>query len=180
MRYLLLFPLLLFIMAVQAQTGFTENVGKEGFYGNNLKFQKKDFAEKKWFVSQHHGISAGYSYLYGGINGTFVSAPIGLQLNRRLNNNLYSFAGVSVAPVFLNLNPYYLFSGMNKNYQVNSLYTKNSLGFYQKAELGLMYVNDTKTFSISGSIGVQRSNYPIFLYPQINSGKQNPLILLNN
>jgi len=49
----------------------------------------------------------------------------------------------------------------------------NGLGVYSRAELGLMYVNDAKTFSVSGSIGVQRSSYPVYPYPQANRTKQN-------
>lgn len=179
MRYFFLLPLLFSLIIAEAQTGLKEDIGKEEF-NRNGKFHNKNISEKKWFVSRYSGISVGHNYLYGVMNNAFVAAPIGLQLNRRLNHNLFGFAGVSVAPVFLSLNQHYLFPGMNKDYPVNSLFGKNNLGLYQKAELGLMYINDAKTFSISGSIGVQRSNYPVFLYPRMNSGKQNSFLLNNN
>ena len=41
-------------------------------------------------------------------------------------------------------------------------YNANGLNLYQRAEMGLMYVNDAKTFSISGSIGIQRGGNPFY------------------
>jgi hypothetical protein len=35
------------------------------------------------------------------------------------------------------------------------------------ASLGLMYINDQKTFSISGSIGVERSSYQFMPFNQV-------------
>ena len=49
-----------------------------------------------------------------------------------------------------------------------------------RADIGLMYVNDAKTFSISGSIGIERDNYPAFQYNQFNPSKQNPALLNPN
>ena len=37
----------------------------------------------------------------------------------------------------------------------------------------LMYVNDARTFSVSGSIGVERSSYPMLLYPPANMQRVN-------
>ena len=42
--------------------------------------------------------------------------------------------------------------------------TPGSVGLYSRAELGLQYINDERTFSISGSIGVERSSYPVLPY----------------
>jgi len=55
--------------------------------------------QKRWSVSMYGGLAAGIGFFNGG-NAAFLPAQIGLQLNRRLNNNLYAFAGVSAAPVF--------------------------------------------------------------------------------
>ena len=35
----------------------------------------------------------------------------------------------------------------------------SNFGIYPAAQMGLMYINDERTFSISGSIGVSRSSY---------------------
>lgn len=134
----------------------------------------KSIADKKWFLSKYSGISTGYSFFKGG-NASFVAAPLGLQLNRRLNNNVYAFAGVSAAPVYINFNSAYCSADFNKAYPVNSLFKSSSLGMHARAELGLMYVNDAKTFSFSGSIGVQRSSYPVFPYQQMNTLRPMPL-----
>jgi hypothetical protein len=139
----------------------------------------KNIAGKKWFLSKYSGISTGYSFFKGGSAG-FVAAPLGLQLNRRLNNNLYAFAGVSAAPVYINFNSPYRTTDFNKAYPVNSLFKSSSLGMHARAELGLMYVNDAKTFSFSGSIGVQRSSYPVFPYQQMNTVRPMPLHAPNN
>ena len=129
--------------------------------------------DKKWFVTGYSSVSAGYTFFNGG-GASMVSAPVGLQLNRRLNENLYAFAGVSVAPAYLNFNHSFITNDAAKGYPNNELFHyNNGLGVYSRAELGLMYVNDAKTFSISGSIGVQRSSYPVYPYPQANRTKQN-------
>jgi hypothetical protein len=57
-------------------------------------------------VSKYTGISTSFSFFKGG-NATIVSAPLGLQLNRRLNNNLFAFAGVSAAPSYVNFRSSY-------------------------------------------------------------------------
>lgn len=179
MRYLFLLILFFSFSTTQAQISPTENPGKNEYTGSHNIRQGRNIADKKWFVSKYSGISAGYGFLYGG-GVSYVSTPIGLQLNRRLNNNLYAFAGVSAAPVFFSLNHPYSYNGLNKTYPVNGIFRSNNLGLYQRAEMGLMYVNDAKTFSISGSIGVQRGNYPVFSYPQMNTMRQTPVLLPGN
>jgi hypothetical protein len=79
-----------------------------------------------------------------------------LQLNRQLTNNVYAFAGVSVAPSFLHYNGAFYQPGINKS---NSFMNANNFGTYSVAHMGLMYINNERTFSISGSIGVGRSSY---------------------
>ncbi len=131
--------------------------------------------DKKWSVDAYSGISAGYSFFNGG-SATFISAPLRLQLNRRLNENLYAFGAVTAAPAYMNFNHAFLMSDPAKGYPTNSFFHyNNGLGVYSRAELGLMYINDAKTFSISGSVGVQRSSYPVYAYPQGNRIKQNPV-----
>jgi len=39
-----------------------------------------------------------------------------------------------------------------------------SFGINSRVDIGLMYINDARTFSISGSIGVERAAYPVY-YP---------------
>jgi hypothetical protein len=126
---------------------------------------------KKWFLSKYGGISTGFMAFNGG-SGMFLSAPVGLQINRQLNNNLYAFAGVSVAPFYFHNNSAFYQPGINKN---NSFMHPNSFGAYSAAYMGLMYVNDERTFSISGSISVGRgysnSRMPYY-YTPINAPRK--------
>ncbi len=129
---------------------------------NPSQYSFENPGNKKWFVSKYASVSAGYSFSRAG-SFNYLSAPIGLQLNRKLNNNLYAFAGVSVNPTYFNFNQPIPLSGNNKSFY-NSMYGPNSFDIYPRAELGLMYVNDEKTFSISGkSISVQEVDIPPFL-----------------
>lgn len=124
---------------------------------------------KKWFITKDVGISTGFVAFNGG-NGIFLSAPAGLQINRRLTNNLYAFAGVSVAPSFFHFNSALYQPGINKN---NNFMNATNPGIYSAAQMGLMYINSERTFSISGSIGVSRSSYNRYLpvYTPVNRNK---------
>ncbi len=118
--------------------------------------------KKKWSFNKYGSLSTGFSLFNGG-SATFVSAPVGLQLNRRLNNNLFAFAGVMIAPTYMSFNR--PLQGFDP-YKTGSLNNKiNNFGVYSRAEAGLMYINDERTFSISGSIGIDRSSYPGLYYP---------------
>ncbi len=121
---------------------------------------------KKWSIHKYGGISASYVFFNSGSASVF-SSPVGLQLNRRLNNNLYAFAGISVAPAYINFNRTFINPDANKYHPVNSRYNNNGFSMYSRFEAGLMYMNEEKTFSISGSIGIERSSYPI--YPSYNN-----------
>ncbi len=126
-------------------------------------------AKKKWSLYKYAGISAGYSFFNGGSASVF-SVPFGVQLNRQLNNNLYAFAGISAAPSYVNFSRSFINADIKK-------FNTNSLELYSRFEAGLMYVNDARTFSISGSIGVERSSYPVYPYNNgANFQKQQPAL----
>ena len=135
--------------------------------------------QKKWFISTYSGISTSFSFYRGG-NATVIAAPLGLQLNRRLNDNLYAFAGVSAAPAYVNFNQTFVNTNI-KGLQSNTTAKYNNFGISTRAEMGLMYVNDAKTFSISGSIGVETNNYPAYYYNynQPNNNRPNPAVRPN-
>ncbi len=179
MRLIILFAFLLSMTAANAQTflpgGFID-YGYRGSFANHLQLNDSA-ANKKWSISKYSGISTSFSFFKGG-NATIISAPIGLQLNRKLNNNLYAFAGVFVAPSYISINPSFANTGISKMNQ-NALYNTRNLGMYSRAELGLQYINDERTFSISGSIGIERSTYPMPVYMQTNNTRQNPVIGAN-
>lgn len=172
MRILLTFIILLLFDSLNAQSTFP--VLQNNIYSGSLYHDHHlyDTAQKKWFVSRYFGISAGYSFFKEGSAGV-ISAPVSVQLNHRLNNNLYTFAGVSVAPAFINFSSTFLNAGAFKTNAGNNFYKHDYTSAYQGAALGLMYINDAKTFSISGSISIEKNNYPVYNYNPANTTKPN-------
>jgi hypothetical protein len=136
-RTILFAAILMLSMAVKAQVSDTNHI------------------QKKWFVTKYAGISSGFVAFKGG-GGSFLSVPLALQVNRQLTNNLYAFGSVSMAPYIFHYNnvPYQPAIGKN-----NSLMQTNKISAYSDAKIGVMYINNERTFSISGSIGVSRGSY---------------------
>jgi hypothetical protein len=154
MRTLLVLITLVSSLTVDAQTS-TQSFEDSSFYVQHLQ-------RKKWFLTSYSNIGIGLSF-FNGRTATVVSAPVGLQLNRELNNNLYAFAGVSLAPAYVNFNHSFPAPGIKAT--TSNGFKSDYFGLYSSVNMGLMYVNDARTFSISGSIGVSRSSYPVLLYP---------------
>jgi hypothetical protein len=134
--------------------------------------QERDtnYLPKKWFITKYAGISAGFVAFKGG-SGNFLSAPLELLLNRQLTNNLYAFGGVSATPYLLQYNGAFYQPGVDKNYRSMRI---NNAGIYPAAKIGLMYISNDRTFSVSGSISVSRSSYNNFLpmYAPVHSHVQ--------
>lgn len=164
MHKIILIAFILFTSTVTAQTFLPGNFpgyAQRANFANN--FHPIDtLSGKKWSFSRYTALSTSYTFFKGG-NATIIAAPISLQLNRRLNNNWYAFANVTVAPAYVNFNQSFLTQGINKNYQKNG-FQSSGLNIYSSASLGLQYINDAKTFSISGSISVEKSSYPMLPY----------------
>src|SRR6202012_474139 len=100
--------------------------------------------DRKWHLTNYASLSAGTIFSSRG-GATYLSVPFGLQLTRPLTNNLYAFTGISAAPTVLSANRFLAAPGPNTyNFGVNA-----------RVEGGFMYVNDARTFSISGSVGVE-------------------------
>lgn len=117
--------------------------------------------QQNWSVSTYAGIATGFAFFNNG-SSAFFPASIGLQLNRRLTNNLYAFAGVSAAPAFFYYNRSFSNADLHQNFMSAPMFNANALGIYSGIHAGLMYVNDAKTFSISGSIGISNNSYPVY------------------
>jgi len=117
MRTLLIVVLLVASAALKAQTSlpltFSDYAQRSLLNSNHIKDSTQN---KKWFVTKYSGISAGFSFFKGG-NATVITAPVGVQLNRKLTNNFYAFAGVSVAPAYINFNRSFLSGNMGKPFQ---------------------------------------------------------------
>jgi hypothetical protein len=123
---------------------------------NNFNYHPLGGPQSKWSYNTFAQVNAGMSFYNGG-GGYFVSVPVGLQVNRQLNNHFTAFANAWAAPTYFDMSRSLMYGG-NKNYMVgSSLY--NSLGMQTGVSLGLQYVNEDRTFSITGSISVQRGDY---------------------
>ena len=113
--------IIFFSVAVQAQNlfafGSANNLIRPVFM-QNIYFNIP--SEKKWSLNKYTAISTSFVFFKGG-NATVVSAPVGLQLNRKLNNNFYAFAGVALAPSYINFNQSFNTSDFNKLYQKNNV-----------------------------------------------------------
>jgi hypothetical protein len=123
------------------------------------EYQENRQFSQKWFVTHYASVSAG-TVFYPGANAFYVSAPIGWQLNRQLNRNLYAFGGVYAAPTVTSFNTGFMNSPYNKSYP--GAYPGNYFGINPGVYMGLMYVNESGTFSISGSIRAQSGSYPAY------------------
>jgi hypothetical protein len=172
MRLLFILMLLIFSIAVKAQTAAGSNYSylqPHLFTDNN--YLKDSTPGKKWFVSKYAGISSGISFFNDG-NATVLAVPVGIQINRKITDNWYAFAELYAAPAYINFNHAFSSANINKIAQPNNYFLRsNRFDMYSRAAMELMYINDQKTFSISGSIGVQRSSYPLIPYNQMNTAK---------
>ena len=110
----------------------------------------------KWQVRPYASVSAGTIFLNGGIS--YLSAPVGLMVFHPLTSNISAFAGVSAVPTVFSINRLYT----NSAYPGNNFSRPNGLGLNGRVEGGLIYTNDAKTFSISGSVGIERGSYPVY------------------
>jgi hypothetical protein len=135
---------------------------------NNFDLKDSSLGKKKWSLNKYTGISTSFTGWKGGY-ATAVSAPIGLQLNRRITDNVYAFAGVSVAPSYVNFHSSFMNTNFSKANSNSIFYKPNSFSLPARAELGLGYTNDEHTFSISGSIGIERNTYPMPFYVPYNN-----------
>jgi len=181
MRITVLLALIIFTTTLKAQTfmpggGFMPNNYSGGFA--NTRYAADSGSQKKWFLTRYTALSTTYSFFKGG-QAMIVAAPIGLQLNRRLTNNLYAFANATIAPAYVNFNRSFIATDFNKAIRNNGHYKSSTLDVYSSASLGLQYVNDEKTFSISGSIGVEKSSYPLLPYYPTNEQRPAPTRVIN-
>lgn len=177
MRLLLLIFFCLPFLSLKSQTPYAPgimNFQQAAAVNQYRVLPDSNSLAKKWSLNKYAGLSAGFLFSTGA-PVSILSAPIGLQLTRRLNNNLYAFTGISVAPTYFHFSPAFSTPAFNKNYPGTSPMGINQFGMSSRAELGLLYVNDQRTFSISGSIGVGRNNYPAYGYN--NFPVQQPMVV---
>jgi len=124
---------------------------------NQLKESR--LANQKWFWTPYAAASIGTAFYPTG-NAYMLSAPMGLQLNRQLSKNLYAFGSVFVAPTFTSfgntfMSPHGYFPSPLSRYQ------QNYFSVNPGVQMGLMYINDDGTFSISGSVQASTTTFPV-------------------
>jgi len=104
---------------------------------------------QKWQVRPYASVQAGYAFFHGGLS--FLSVPAGVALIHPLNKNFSAFAGVSAAPVAFSIARLFTDPAANTSYPGN-FSRPYGFGLNAGVQAGLIYTNDAKTFSISGSV----------------------------
>ncbi len=173
MRISLVFALLVTFLCSRGQTLFqpaTLNYSPMGISPFTPLLNSKSI-DKKWSFNSYAGIATGL-ILSNRVSGSFVAAPMGLQVSRRLNNNLYAIGGISVAPTYQNFNRSFFNTNLRQTPFGPHAINTQGFGLSSRMEAGLMYINDERTFSIGGSIIVERQDFPG--YPSYN--RNNPKI----
>ncbi len=157
MRTVITSLLLLLIFSAKAQMYMPASLF--GFQHNLTLQPDKIAANKKWQLYRYSGLTTGFSFFNGGSAAVF-SVPFGIQLNRQLSNNWIAFANVNAAPSFINFNHSFVNNNFSKT-GINNFTQGSNFNIYSSASMGLMYINNDKTFSISGSISVERTGNPL-------------------
>jgi len=162
-RTLLFAAILLSGMIAKAQTdsSFSARNGMQSVFQHPPHLSDTNNIHKKWFVTKYAGISTGFVAFNGG-SGSFLSVPLALQINRQLTNNFYAFGNISAAPYVFRSNggPY-----LAPIYKNNGFTQNNNFAAYSDAKIGVMYISNDRTFSVSGSIGVSRGSYNNYYSP---------------
>jgi|KBSMisStandDraft_5_1062788.scaffolds.fasta_scaffold00281_10 hypothetical protein len=133
------------------------------------QIRENRITNQKWFWSSYTGVSIGTAFYPAG-NAYMLSTPVGLQLNRRLNKNLYAFGNVFLAPTFTSFGSSFMRPTSGFPYSQHGL-SQNYFSINPGVQMGLMYVNDDGTFSISGSVHASTTTYPV-PPPPLNSRKK--------
>lgn len=133
------------------------------------QIRENRITNQKWFWSSYTGVSIGTAFYPTG-NAYMLSTPVGLQLNRRLNKNLYAFGNVFLAPTFTSFGNSFMRPAYGLPFSQNG-FNQNYFSVNPGVQLGLMYVNDDGTFSISGSVQASTTTFPV-PPPPANSRKK--------
>src|SRR5947208_1005694 len=118
MRILSIILALLCFLSPKAQTSLpagSMNFSQPFFYPTHQSFGDSNQLNPKWYFTHYAGISTG-AVFYNGGGGMFLSAPLVLQLNHPLNNNLIAFGSISAAPTIFNYSSLYTGPVCNKSY----------------------------------------------------------------
>lgn len=155
MRQLFILFILASSMVANAQQ-FSSSANRAKLEDINLK---DSTVSKKWFISKYSGLSASFIGFRGG-SASLISAPMGIQLNRAINNNFYAFAGLEIAPSYITMNPFGQAGATGKGIS-NSFINSNSSQFRinPAAFVGFGYINDARSFQLEARVSLQQGNY---------------------
>lgn len=117
----------------------------------------------KWQLRPTAGLSAGYIFFNHG-GASYLTAPLSLTLYHPLTPNVTVFGGVVAAPTVFSVSSLYAPSPFNQPFS-GSDFTRG-MGINAGIQGGLMYTNDAHTFSISGSVILERGSYPAYSSPR--------------
>jgi hypothetical protein len=90
---------------------------------------------------------------------SYVTAPLSLNLYHPLTPNVTAFAGIVAAPTLFSMGSLYAPSPFNQPFGSDF---NRGLGINAGIQGGLIYTNDAHTFSISGSIFMERGGYSTY------------------
>lgn len=165
MRALLVIVALVTVLGAQAQIPV---VGGLGYTPWQMAPLNSNYLKtNSWQLRPSVGLDAGYIFYNGGIS--YLSAPLALTLYRPLTTHFTAFGGVYAAPTVFNVNDLRVASPMNQRFSGSPFSGPYGLGINAGVQGGLMYTNDAHTFSISGSVILQRGSTPVY-YPSQRVG----------
>jgi len=122
-----------------------------------------------WQLRPFASLSAGYIFLNGGIS--YVSAPVGVALFHPLTTNWTAYGAATVTPIGFSFNRLATFPATDPPYRGYPFGGGYGLGLTTGIQGGLIYTNDDKTFSISGSMRFERSTYPVYPSDRVHIAK---------
>ena len=127
---------------------------------------KSGSPDYRWQLKPYTSLSAGYLFYHGG-GASYLSAQSGLALFRPLNQNWTVYGAATVSPVVVSGNGWWTAPIADPNYHGYPFGGYRGLGLSTGLQGGLIYTNPDRTFSISGSVHVERG-YPVYpVYPGV-------------
>jgi hypothetical protein len=119
-----------------------------------------DNSNRRFQLQPYASVSAGV--IFFNAPTSYLSAPMGLMLAKPLSNNWAAFSSLSLAPTVFSINRLYTDPASRSPYPANPFSGTYGLGLNAAVQAGLIYTNDAKTFSISGSVILERGTYPVY------------------
>jgi hypothetical protein len=119
-----------------------------------------DNSNRRFQLQPYASVSAGV--IFFNAPTSYISAPLGLMLAKPLSNNWAAFSSLSLAPTVFSINRLYTDPAFRSPWSANPFSGAYGLGVNAAIQAGLIYTNDAKTFSISGSVILERGSYPVY------------------